>query len=263
VGADADDLKADQPARAFVFGDGSPVFLSEVDAIGAGVEGDFDVVVDDDGDGRVGCGYDENWLKSKLPLTYAYLLKFEKLLRQRSGFRKYFSDERGKPFAPFYSLYNIGDYTLIPHKVCWREQAEFFTCSVTSNAKLNGKSKIVIPDHKLMFVPLLDKNEAHYVCAMLNSSTAVLIVKSYGVETQTSTHVLEYVRLPKYDAADNRHQRLAELSVEVHALATEPTEANVKTLQEKESEIDEKAAEVWDITATELRDIQSSLADLR
>ncbi len=73
-------------------------------------------------------GYDENWLKDKYPLTYGYLLKFEKLLRKRSGFQKYFCKEtsqgkkkRLEPFAPFYSLYNIGEYTLSPYKVCWPE----------------------------------------------------------------------------------------------------------------------------------------------
>jgi len=208
-------------------------------------------------------GYDQDWLKDKYAETYKYLLKFEKLLRQRSGFRKYFCDERGKPFAPFYSLYNIGDYTAAPYKVCWREQAEFFTCAVTASSKVAGKSKVVIPDHKLMFVPIRDKEEAHYVCAMLGSSISVLVVKSYGVETQTSTHVLEYIRVPKFDAKDKRHQRLAELSVEAHQLAADATEPAQKRLEKVEAEIDEQAAAVWGISPTELRDIQSSLADLR
>ncbi|MCG2659561.1 MAG: SAM-dependent DNA methyltransferase, partial [Kiritimatiellae bacterium] len=206
-------------------------------------------------------GYDEQWLKTKYAETYKYLLKFEKLLRQRSGFRKYFCDERGKPFAPFYSLYNIGDYTLAPYKVCWREQAEFFTCAVITNDKVAGKGKVVIPDHKLMFVPLHDKDEAHYACAMLNSCISVLVVKSYGVETQTSTHVLKYLRLPKYDAQDKRHQRLAVLSATAHQIPA--AEIDPKRLAMIETEIDETAAAVWDISNTELRDIQSSLADLR
>ena len=208
-------------------------------------------------------GYDEDWLKTEHPLTYGYLLRFEKVLRRRSGFRKYFCDERGKPFAPFYSLYNIGDYTLAPYKVCWREQAEFFTCAVTSSSEVGGKRRVIIPDHKLMFVPLGEKEEAHYVCAMLSSSIAVLVVKSYGVETQTSTHVLQYIRLPKFDAKDKQHQRLAELSAEAHQLAIEAAERAQKRLRTVEAEIDEQAAAVWDISATELRDIQSSLADLR
>jgi Xaa-Pro aminopeptidase len=98
---------------------------------------------------------------------------------------------------------------------------------------------------------------------MLSSSIAVLVVKSYGVETQTSTHVLQYIRLPKFDAKDKQHQRLAELSAEAHQLAVEAAERAQKRLRTVEAEIDEQAAAVWDISATELRDIQSSLADLR
>ncbi len=215
-------------------------------------------------------GYDEDWLKDKCPLTYGYLLKFEKLLRQRSGFRKYFCKEVGKsgrkrlePFAPFYSLYNIGDYTLAPFKVCWREQAEFLTCAVTASAKVEGKSKVVIPDHKLMFVPLRDNQEAHYVCALLNSAVSTFVVKSYAIETQTSTHVLEHVRLPQFDAKDKRHQRLAELSDEAHALTAEATDAARKRLATLENEIDETAAAVWGISDDELGDIRFSLADLK
>jgi hypothetical protein len=214
-----------------------------------------------DAEERRGCG--EKWLKTEYPLTYGYLLKFEKVLRQRSGFRKYFCDERGGAFAPFYSLYNIGEYTLAPYKVCWREQAEFFTCAVVGNGKVAGKSKVIIPDHKLMFVPSRDKEEAHFVCAMLNSATAVLIVKSYGIETQTSTHVLEYVRLPQFDATNKQHQRLGELSVQAHLLAAEATEHSQKRLEKVEAEIDETAAGVWEINGAELREIQWSLTDLR
>jgi len=79
-----------------------------------------------------------------------------------------------------------------------------------------------------MFVPLHNKDEAHYVCAMLNCSIAVLIVKSCGVETQTSTPVLEYVRLPRYDSGEKRHRRLAELSMAMHELAVAGTEAAQK-----------------------------------
>jgi hypothetical protein len=208
-------------------------------------------------------GYDEDWLKEHDPLTYAYLLRFEKLLRHRSGFRKYFCDERGKPQAPFYSLYNIGEYTLTPYKVCWREQAEFLTCAVVEGAKLAGKNKVIIPDHKLMFVPLADKCEAHYLCAILNSAATVLVVKSYGIETQTSTHLLEHVRIPQFNAKDKLHQRLAELSAEAHRLAGETTEQSAKQIQKSEAEIDSLVAEVWGITVAELHEIQSSLADLQ
>jgi hypothetical protein len=134
--------------------------------------------------------------------------------------------------------------------------------TVAGSSKVAGKNKVVIPDHKLMFVPLDNELEAHYVCAVINSSPSVLIVKSYAIETQTSTHVLENVCLPKFDEKNKVHCHLAELSKNAHKLAAE-SEPDTKRLEEIETEIDKTVAGLWNITATELADIQSSLADLK
>ena len=106
-------------------------------------------------------GIDEEYLKQSHPLTYKYLQRFEDQLTKRAAFRKYFCKKVGRgtrkrlePFAPFYSLYNIGEYTIEPFKVCWREQAQFLTCAVVDSASVADIEKVIIPDHKLMFVPL-------------------------------------------------------------------------------------------------------------
>jgi hypothetical protein len=113
-----------------------------------------------------------------------------------------------------------------------------------------------------MAVSLDDEVEAHFLCALINSAPARMTIKSYIV-LHPDAHVLEHVRMPKFDAKDARHQQLAELSAQAHKLAAETTEVAQKHLAEVEAEIDEQAATVWSITPTELRDIQSSLADLR
>ena len=46
-------------------------------------------------------GYDEDWLKTEHPLTYGYLLRFEKVLRQRSGFRNTFATSTESPSLLF------------------------------------------------------------------------------------------------------------------------------------------------------------------
>jgi SAM-dependent methyltransferase len=215
-------------------------------------------------------GIDEGPLKQGHPLTYKYLQRFESQLVKRAAFRKYFCKEVGKgsrkklvPCAPFYSLYNIGEYTVAPSKVCWREQAQFFTCAVVDSASVADTEKVIIPDHKLMFVPLQHADEAHYVCAMLNSSIATLIVKSYGVETQTSTHVLKHVKLPQFDRNSPVHRELSELSERAHDVAGRQDDSSRHALNEAESKIDELSAAVWDVSNSELADIQFSLADLR
>lgn len=88
-------------------------------------------------------------------------------------------------------------------------------------------------------------------------------VKSYGIETQTSTHVLEHVRLPRFNAHDKPHIRLSKLSQQAHELAAKGGEKSLKRIAELEAEIDSLASAVWAISDAELRDIQTSLNDLR
>lgn len=209
-------------------------------------------------------GYDEDWLQDKLPLTYAYLVKFEKVLRQRSGMRKYFCDQRGKPFAAFYSIYNVGEYTLSPYKVVWGRMGNELAAAVAeAHTNPYTDKKPPVPQETVMFVPCDDPTEAHFICGLLNSCVANFLARSYSTgKSFASAHLLHHVRLPKFDAQDKRHQRLAELSAAAHQLAAEATEAVQKRLRKVEAEIDAQAATVWNITTTELRDIHSSLADL-
>lgn len=138
-------------------------------------------------------GIDQEWMKQNLPKTFGYLKGFESDLRtkRQSGVVRELM-KRGA----FYSMFAIGEYTLAPFKVCWREQAEFFTASVTGNSEVADVSKVIIPDHKLMFVPFDNETEAHFVCAAINSSPSVLVVKSYGIETQPTIETVGYCRSP-------------------------------------------------------------------
>ncbi len=69
-------------------------------------------------------------------------------------------------------------------------------------------------------------------------------------------------RAGKIDPA-KRHQRLAELSKRARELVAEGANPAGKRLTVLETQIDENAATVWGITATELSDIQFSLSDLK
>lgn len=198
-------------------------------------------------------GFPINELQVRLPKTYAFLLNFEGPLRKRSGFRQYFNPE----LDPFYSMYNVGPYTFAPFKVVWREQSSVLTAAVVEAPKVG---KIVVPDHKLMLCACENAEEAHHVCALLNSSPAQFIVKSYAIETSISTHVLNYVRIPKFNPKDKLHVRLAESSAACHAAAASASDSDLSAL---EAANDELVAQLWNLSAAELKDIQSSLADLR
>lgn len=195
---------------------------------------------------------DEDELRNRCPRTHAYFARFEEYLRRRPGFRKYFDSSN----TPFYATYNVGPYTFAPHKVVWREQAAWLTCAVVSE----HEGTMIVPDHKLMLSPFEREDEAQFLCACLNSSVAQFLVKAYAIETSISTHVLNYLRVPPFEAADLVHGRLSNLSQAAHeAVANE----DANCVQEIESEIDHLAAQLWGLTDKELKDIQDSLADLQ
>jgi hypothetical protein len=196
-------------------------------------------------------GWNEDWMKETLPKTYAYIKHFENQLLKRSGYAKYFNPDKD----PFYSMYNVGQYTLSAYKVVWREQASFLTSAVVVSQ--NGKP--VIPDHKLMLTPCSSEKEAYYLCACLSSSIALFTVKSYAIETSVSTHVMNYLAISEFNHSNKLHQELASLSKDAHRVAAEGERSKLEKI---EKDIDEVVARMWGLSPEELKDIQDSLKDL-
>ena len=202
-------------------------------------------------------GIPEAEMKRHWPKTYAYLKQFEGnvekpesgTLRGRRGYFKYF-----KPSDPFYSMYNVGPYTMAEWKVVWREQSSLFQAAFV---ELNTQ-RVILPDHKLMLVPCTSRPEADFLLGMLNSSPSLLVIRSYVLSTSTSTHVLRNVAVPRFKESDGDHTRLAKLSRRCHDMAERKDEG---VLTEVEAGIDEMAAQIWGITDAELKAIQQTLAE--
>ena len=199
-------------------------------------------------------GYEESKMRIEYPHLYGYLKRFENILRGRSGMKRYFDPAKD----PFYSMYNVAPYTFAPYKVVWREQASMFTVAVVSSKE----NKVIVPDHKLMLVPFEDEQEAHFVCGALASSIAQLVVKSYVVSVSTSTHVLQHIAVPQFDASNPTHTHLAALSQQAHRLAAGQDLPGLRDLAGLEAQVDEAAAELWEITDRELMEIRRSLEEL-
>ena len=124
--------------------------------------------------------------------------------------------------------------------------------------KLN-REVIPLPDSKLVLIPFEYITEAHYVCALLNSAISRMIVRSYVVGTQISTHVLRHIALPKYDSRKSSHNDLAVYSRLCHDATATGDEDTIAAL---ESEIDKAAAQLWGITDDELKAIQDALLEM-
>jgi methylase of polypeptide subunit release factors len=183
--------------------------------------------------------------------AHSYLAKFEKVLRSRPAFRRYFRAE-----DPYWSMFNISPFTFAPWKVVWRYIA---TEMVAAAIGPSQSGKPVIPDCKLMLCEVQSEEEAFYLCGALNSAPANLAVKSYTVSTQISTHVLNNINIPKFSASNRIHQRLAELSEAAHRAAAKGDSAEVARIEE---EIDQAAARLWGLWDDDLAEIKRSLEEM-
>ena len=133
---------------------------------------------------------------------------------------------------------------------------------VVSTSDIDGslkEAKPIIPQHTIVFVALSDYEEAHYLCAFMNSTIADFVARSYSVgKSFGSPHILDYIKIPLFDKANINHRDLARLSQQCH----EKTAAGID-VSDLEEQIDELAAELWVLTKEELKEIKESLEELK
>ncbi|RMH31858.1 MAG: SAM-dependent DNA methyltransferase [Acidobacteria bacterium] len=198
--------------------------------------------------------YPESRMQKDYIKTYGYLKSFEQELRNRSGWKQILS----KKESEFYGIMDVGTYTFAPWKVVWPNIASSLVAAVIGE----HDGKPVVPQHIVTLVACKTAEEAHYVCALVNSSLANFVAKVYSQEGGKSfgtPHILEHIRIPLYDPSKDVHQQLSKLSQKAHATAEAGNEA---ALIQIEADIDQAAAELWGLTDDELKVIQQSLAEL-
>jgi hypothetical protein len=196
-------------------------------------------------------GYPEKDMQVRFPKTYAYLKEFEKPLRERSGFKQFFDVKT----APFYSIYNVGPYTFSPYKVCWREVASDIHAAVC----VPTSEKVVTFDHTLVGVSCQSPEEANFICALLNSAPASFVVRGY-VTLHPSPSILKYIKIPRFDPKEKLHIQLAESSGACRAATAVGNDSALESLETANNAL---AAKLWGLSDAELKEIESSLADLR
>ncbi|MEM3806154.1 MAG: class I SAM-dependent DNA methyltransferase, partial [Desulfurococcus sp.] len=227
-------------------------------------------------------------LQQKYPGVYGYLYQFKEDLKSRSikpflslrdAIRKAKS-EAEKQWASsrleeiFYIVDNIGSYTFAPYKVAWKEVSARMGAGgfhVAVVGSLNDKylgSRVVVPNHTVVIVPMNNETEAHYLSAVLNSSIIAF------VGTYMPVKGLENLAIPKFNQNNSVHVKLAELSMRAHELA-KCIYAKVKPdycgklrnpeeeLAKVEEEIDRLVAELYGMPEDALQDIRGLLAILK
>lgn len=143
----------------------------------------------------------------------------------------------------------------------WREIAsDFIVAPVLPLADGNGQERIVVPNHKLMMVPVGSEAEALFLAAMLGSTIARFTVLSYTIATQISTHVLNHVGVPQYDGNSAAHGAIVNAARRAVGLAQSDDHDG---LNEAEREIDEATRPVWKATAKQVGELRDALGEIR
>ena len=155
-------------------------------------------------------------LKVEAPNTYKYFYKTDneisKLLETRGIYQKHLKNAN----IPLHGLYNIGEYTFSPYKVVWKALANGMISSVISTIKTeHSPEKLIIPDHNVLMIPFENKENAHYLCGVLNSKIINDFVTSY-TSWFYSSHILEHINIPDFDRSNSNHIDIAKLSIQGH-----------------------------------------------
>lgn len=158
--------------------------------------------------------YSEAYLKQYLPFTYEYLLQFKDILLTRGS--KAIVEFAKK--TAFYAMLGIGPYSMAPFKIIWRRMASDLIAAVFTKSKGSAGIKPFISTDTTAYIPVYHKQEAHYICAVLNAPIIRRFIKSYSSTGRGfgAASVLQYVGIPLFDASNPLHRELADFSVKMH-----------------------------------------------
>jgi len=167
-----------------------------------------------------------------LAKTKAWFSGYKLLLNDRSTYRR----QMRSAGAPYYAVYNVGDYTFQPWKVVWPEMSSRFYAAVAGSADvpLVGERPYV-PDHKVYFSGFDEKEAAYFLCGLLNTPMVREWVESHIVSIQVGD-IFKHMQLPEYDNGNMHHVALAALVEKAHGEHDEVARANVVSKIESDGE---------------------------
>jgi hypothetical protein len=198
-------------------------------------------------------GLDATTMATRYPGALAFLEQFETELRARAAFGRYFTT-RAKggsvvETGPYWSMFNVGTYTLARHKVVWKDIATDFAAAV-----IDPVNPVALSSHSVIEVACESADEAHFLCGLLNSIPARTFVAAY-VAIHISTHTVETIQVPRYDATNPAHAKVVQASRAAHKRVR-------RGLSPDEDAVDRAAATVWGIKSSETSAMRTFLERL-
>ena len=173
--------------------------------------------------------YPETIMKMKWPRTYNYFVKFKNILLTRGSNTIRNLAER----TSFYAMFGIGEYTVARYKIVWKRMANDIFASVISNFKTAFGYKKIIPSDTTSLFATNNSNEAHFICAVINSYPVREFIKSYSSAGRGfgAPSVMAQVGIPKFDSKNEIHKILSDLSKQLHSLKEEENYFDIENLE--------------------------------
>jgi hypothetical protein len=191
-------------------------------------------------DARTQSPVDESEMRRRWPKTYAYLSHFKRELLSRGSNTVRQLAER----TAFYAMFGIGNYTMAKYKVVWKRMTNELSAAVVSEYKTMYGTKLIVPLDTTSLFAFGREDEAHYVCAILNSKIARDFIKSYASAGRGfgSPSVFKHLAVSRFDKRNAIHVQLAKVSMYLHDLMREePTHvAELEKMEKKVNELTEK-----------------------
>jgi hypothetical protein len=192
-------------------------------------------------------GIPESVMQAKYPRTLAYLERFRDLLTTRAAYRRY------QQAGPFYSMYNVGPYTVAPIKVVWRRMDKQITAAVVDDtyssrgargtasasqphAEREEYGRPPIPQETCVLVACDTADEAHYLCALLNSDPINELIAAHSVRGGKgfgTPGMFDYLPIRRCCPNDPRHVELAQLSNQSHTASGPSLQNRINQLAEE------------------------------
>jgi SAM-dependent methyltransferase len=191
-------------------------------------------------------GIEESAFKAKYPLAYSWLARNRTALEGRAAYKRYFQAGRD----PFFSMFDVGEYTLSPWRVSWRRVANELDVAVV-NASSHPR---ILSDSTLVEITCADRQEAHFVAGVMNSTLYRLAVASYIV-LHPDIHILENLNVPEFNGGLAVHRKIAAEAARLSGNAPDASEP-------VHTKLDLLCANLWDVEEKALRDVQQGYLEL-
>jgi hypothetical protein len=152
-------------------------------------------------------------------------------------------------------MYDVGPYTVAPIKVVWRRMDRRINAAVVETVcdpRLGLRP--VVPQETCVLVAAAAADEAHYLCALVNSAVAGFLIRSHSVRGGKgfgTPSVLDFLPVRQFDGENHGHRELAAASRAAHRAAAAGND--IGPIQDC---IDRLSAQLWGLSRGDIETIR-------